>query len=324
MNAQEWIDRYVNAVGEALPLRERGDVEAEIRSLIQDELEARGAELGNPDEQTVLSVLEQFGRPETLAARYAAPRVLIGPAIFPIFRLVTTIVLLVLTGVWLFGIVINVVVQQQGIENPFEMFAGLVGGLFQVFGTIVFVFALIETFTRGKIEAEAKDQAWNPRTLPKIEQTERVKVGEVVISIVFNVLAILVFNAYPEWVSAIFITNGEVTSMPLLSANFLAFVPWLTVMWSLDIALSAYVLAQGRWRLLTRLLEIGLSIFGLAILGWMLVSGPMLAWPALEMPARLTVAIVFAVTAVELLVQVYRLVTRRIASSGSGAPLQAV
>ena len=323
MNAQEWIDRYVNAVGEALPLRERGDVEAEIRSLIQDELEARGAELGNPDEQTVLSVLEQFGRPETLAARYAAPRVLIGPALFPIFRLVTTIVLLVLTGVWIFGIVANVVLQQQGITNPFETFAGLVGGLFQVFGTIVFVFALIETFTHGKLEAEAKQQAWNPRTLPKIEQTERVKVGEVVVGIIFNVLAILVFNAYPEWISAINITDGQVTSTPLLSANFLAFVPWLTVMWSLDIALNAYVLAQGRWRPLTRLLEIGLSIFGLAILGWMLVSGPMLAWPALEMPARLIVAIVFAVTAVELLVQVYRLVAHRITGSGSGTPLQA-
>lgn len=34
MKAQEWIDRYVFAVGEALPLHERKDVEAEIRSLI--------------------------------------------------------------------------------------------------------------------------------------------------------------------------------------------------------------------------------------------------------------------------------------------------
>jgi hypothetical protein len=104
MNAQEWIDRYVNAVGEALPLRERGDVEAEIRSLLQDELEARGVALDDPDEQTVLSVLEQFGRPEDLAARYAPPRVLIGPTLFPIFRLVTTIVLLVLVGVWVLAL----------------------------------------------------------------------------------------------------------------------------------------------------------------------------------------------------------------------------
>jgi hypothetical protein len=325
MNAQEWIDRYVYAVGEALPVRERGDVDAEIRSLIQDELEARGADLESLDEQMVLSVLEQFGRPETLAARYHAPRALIGPALYPIFRIVATVVLLVLTGVWIFGIVVGVSLQQRTIENPFEMFAGLVGGLFQTFGTIVFVFALVETATRGKIEAEAKQQAWNPRTLPKVEQTERVKVGELVVGIGFTVLAILVFNAYPEWISAITVADGHVASTPLLSENFSAFVPWLTLMWSLAIALDAYVLAQGRWRPLTRVLQMALSVFGLAVLAWMLMSGPLLAWPALEPVAKLVVAIVFAVTGIELLVQGYRLAMQRIAGANTtgGTPSQA-
>ena len=90
----------------------------------------------------------------------------------------------------------------------------------------------------------------------------------------------------------------------------MTFVPWLTLMWSLTIALNAYVLAQGQWRPLTRWLQIGLSLFGLAILGWMLVDGPLLAWTALEPVARLVVAIVFAVTAIDAVVQVYRQVTR--------------
>jgi hypothetical protein len=318
MNAQEWIDRYVNAVGEALPLRERGDVEAEIRSLLQDELEARGVALDDPDEQTVLSVLEQFGRPEDLAARYAPPRVLIGPTLFPIFRLVTTIVLLVLVGVWVFGIAVDVGMYQRPLTNPAAMVGGLVGGLFQTFGTIVLIFALIETFTHGKIEVEAKQQSWNPRTLPKIESRERVKVGELVVGIGFNLAAILVFNAYPEWISAIVIKDDQVTATPLLSENFLAFVPWLTLVWGLSIALNAYVLTQGRWRPLTRWLQIALSAFGLAILGWMLMSGPLLAWPTLEPVTSLVIAIIFAVTTIDLVVQVYRLVTRQVAGAGEG------
>jgi len=42
----------------------------------------------------------------------------------------------------------------------------------------------------------------------------------------------------------------------------------------------------------------------------MLVDGPLLAWTALEPVARLVVAIVFAVTAIDAVVQVYRQVTR--------------
>jgi hypothetical protein len=90
---------------------------------------------------------------------------LIGPALFPIFRLVTTIVLLVLVGVWVFGVVVDVGMNQRPLTNPAALVGGLVGSLFQTFGTIVLIFALIETFTHGKIEAEAKQQPWNPRTL---------------------------------------------------------------------------------------------------------------------------------------------------------------
>lgn len=323
MNAQEWIDRYVNAVGSALPVRERGDVEAEIRSLIQDELEARDVtNLEDADEATVLAVLEQFGRPEALAARYHAPRSLIGPALYPTFRIVTTIVLLVLTGVWVFGIAVNVGMGRGMLDNPLATVGGLVGGLFQTFGTLVFVFALIETFSHGKIEAEAKEEAWNPRSLPKVETSERVKVGELVVGIGFNLVAIVIFNAYPEWISAISVTDGQVTVTPLLSENFMTFVPWLTLMWSLTIALNAYVLAQGQWRPLTRWLQIGLSLFGLAILGWMLVDGPLLAWTALEPVARLVVAIVFAVTAIDAVVQVYRQVKRQVTAIDSAGSAQ--
>lgn len=320
MNAQEWIDRYVNAVGEALPARGRGDVEAEIRSLIQDELEARNTDPNSPDEQTVLAVLEQFGRPETLAAHYHAPRALIGPALYPTFKLVTTIVLLVLTGVWIFGVAVGVGLHQRPLDEPLAMIGRLAGSLFQTFGTLVFVFALIELLAQGKFANQTQQAAWDPRRLPKVEQRERVKTGELVFGIGFSLLAILVFNAYPEWVSAVTIQNGEVTSTPLLSANFLTFVPWLTLLWSLSIALNAYVLAQGRWRPLTRWLQIGLSAFGLGILGWMLLSDPLLAWPVLEPVARLVVAVVLAVTAIDLVVQVYRLVMRQL--GGAATPAQ--
>lgn len=325
MKAQEWIDRYVQAVGEALPARERGDVQAEIRSLLQDEMEARrGSDLDVTEEQTVLDILAQFGRPEILAARYHAPRSLIGPTLYPTFRTVTTIVLLVLAGVWLFGTAVGVGLGEREIGQPLELLGGLVGGLIQTFGMLVIVFALIETFAQGKIETEAQQKTWDPRSLPKVEPAERIKVGELVVGIGFSLAAILIFNAYPNWISAITVVDGQVTSGPLLSENFMTFVPWLTILWSLTIALNAYVLAQGRWQSITRWLQIGLSFFGVLILGWMLMDGPLLAWTALEPVAKLVIAIIFAVTALDLIVQVYRLATRRQGAAGAsgGTPYQ--
>ena len=325
MKAQEWIDRYVQAVGEALPARERGDVQAEIRSLLQDEMEARrGSDLDVTEEQTVLDILAQFGRPEILAARYHAPRSLIGPTLYPTFRTVTTIVLLVLAGVWLFGTAVGVGLGEREIGQPLELLGGLVGGLIQTFGMLVIVFALIETFAQGKIETEAQQKTWDPRSLPKVEPAERIKVGELVVGIGFSLAAILIFNAYPNWISAITVVDGQVTSEPLLSENFMTFVPWLTILWSFTIALNAYVLAQGRWQSITRWLQIGLSFFGVLILGWMLMDGPLLAWTALEPVAKLVIAIIFAVTALDLIVQVYRLATRRQGAAGAsgGTPYQ--
>ena len=67
--------------------------------------------------------------------------------------------------------------------------------------------------------AETRQPAWEPRSLPKIEQSARVKVGELVVGIGFSLVAILVLNAYPQWISAIMIKDGQVTSLPLLSVN---------------------------------------------------------------------------------------------------------
>jgi hypothetical protein len=108
----EWIDRYVNEVGRRLPANQRADVEREIRSLIEDEvadrLDAAEEQGGSqPDgEATVLAVLQQFGAPGEMAAKYQAPRYLIGPAMFPVYQIVLGIVLAVTVGANLLGLVV--------------------------------------------------------------------------------------------------------------------------------------------------------------------------------------------------------------------------
>ena len=58
------IDRYVTEVGQNLPRKERADLEAEIRSLIEDTLEARSQAEGRAaDENLMVEVLKEFGPP---------------------------------------------------------------------------------------------------------------------------------------------------------------------------------------------------------------------------------------------------------------------
>src|SRR5688572_27123362 len=74
------IDRYVAAVGRHLPEKDRADIEAEIRSMIEDMLEERGHDIKSADNKVMTETLEQLGDPQLLAAKYSPPkRYLIGP-----------------------------------------------------------------------------------------------------------------------------------------------------------------------------------------------------------------------------------------------------
>jgi hypothetical protein len=93
------IDTYVSEVGRRLPRKTRTDIEAEIRSILQDMLDERSQKTGKPvDEEMTLEVLKSYGDPEKVAATYQGERYLIGPRLYPIFMMVLRIVLLV-TGI---------------------------------------------------------------------------------------------------------------------------------------------------------------------------------------------------------------------------------
>ncbi len=98
MNANEMIDRYIFAVGERLPYKKSLDIQAELRSTMLDTLEDRAG--ANPSLEQVAEVLKEFGAPEKVATSYNPQRqYLVGPELFPLYRLILTI----LFSVWAIG-----------------------------------------------------------------------------------------------------------------------------------------------------------------------------------------------------------------------------
>ena len=81
MHASEVIETYIDDTVRFLPRRQRDDVAAELRSLLNEELHARAQESGRPpDESLALSLVRGYGHPNEVAARYQPPWAIIDPA----------------------------------------------------------------------------------------------------------------------------------------------------------------------------------------------------------------------------------------------------
>ena len=97
MEVNELIERYVHEVGQNLPRKMRADIELELSSLVHDALEERAADAGKePNIKMAADVLREMGKPETMAAQYRPEQYLIGPQLFPIYKVVLTIVLVII------------------------------------------------------------------------------------------------------------------------------------------------------------------------------------------------------------------------------------
>ena len=275
------IDKYVTEVGKHLPRKNRLDIQAELRSTLQDMLEDRRANQAAgsaASDEAVRTLLKEYGSPRQVAETYAGPRFLIGPHIYPFFEMVVGIVLAVLVGVSLFGLVVSVI--RTGAAGP-EFIAslgkfamGLISGMIAAFGNIVLVFAILErTLPMEKWGDEQKD--WDPAELEREPDPDKVKIGEQIATIVFTAAGLAIFNLYPQIIGLYFMKDGNWTGIPLLSPAFFTYLPWINLLGVTQILFALWLLRRGAWTTSTRLGDIVVEGAGILLAGAMLV-GPSL------------------------------------------------
>jgi len=327
------LDRYVTEVGNHLPRRSRADIEAELRSTLQDMLEDRSQATGRPvDDQLIAEVLKEYGSPTKVAASYRPTQYLIGPRIFPTFELVLRIVLTVLFGVALVGLVINVITTSMNAQE-FALAVARFGGQFlaasiAAFGNMVIIFAILERVLPAS-EFEKKGSEWDPAELSRDPDPDRVKRSELLFDILFTVAGLLIFNLYPQVIGLWFVADGKWTFIPLLSAAFFAYLPWLNLLWFLSLILDVTLLRQAVWTTYTRVAKIFLSLAGIALAVVMLTGPALVAVTSdmlvsvplgdaaniiarmLDLLPLLVLGILIIVNSVEVFQMTYRLFTRR-------------
>ena len=271
----DMVELYVREVGQHLPAKMRDDIEKEIRSSIEDTIEDQSKSSGKAvDDEMVVEVLKKCGPPQKMAASYLPPRYLVGPQLYP--YLVTTVKVVVsiiaVIAVLLFGISLGF--SSSLPQDTLRLLSLTVSGLFnaaiQAVGIIVIIFAIIER-TTPQFKPGAK--TWDPRKMKAEPNPEFVKPAGQVMMIIFNVILLVVFNLYPEWIGLSWNRNGQWFHVPVLTTDFSQYLPWISLIWALQAGLSFFLLTQGRQTAVTRWFSIGLNLYAIG-LGLAILFGP--------------------------------------------------
>lgn len=265
----ELIDRYIHEVGRHLPRKTRGDIQAELRSLLLDSLGA--SDEGEVNEEQVVEVLKEFGAPKEVAASYQPKhQYLIGPELYPLFKLVTIIVLAAVLGSLLLAFGVGVIFGGEPLVFPqglqvLDYFGELFSALVSTFGTLVLVFFILQ---RLDVRPELDDEEWEPRSLPQINEGNAVSRTETVVGMAFALVILVILWFFPGIIGFVTTWGQDVIVNPVI----MEYVPLISIALLLGIALDLVLLRQGRWTTATRLVKIGLNLLGIYVL-YLLVAG---------------------------------------------------
>jgi hypothetical protein len=258
----ELIERYVHQVGRYLPPDERAEIEAELRSQIQDQLDDRYGE--SPSQEEVASVLAEFGHPYQIAASYSSEQYLVGPMFYPYMALVMRYGWIIIPAIVIFLNIFGALTSSRQI-TLFDLFmetlVGVVQAALMFFAVVVLIFAIIE---RISAELQKEREAFNPLNLPEVDDPGVVDRVEEAFGLAFGMVMALVFIYFLRVGGLTLRFNltdpGEVIAVPTL---------WLVLL-IVDILaqliVNVLVLLRNRWSVGLMLTQAVLEVFGMICL----------------------------------------------------------
>lgn len=248
------LARYIHQVGNYVPPQERAEIEAELRSQIQDQLDDRFGGQATPQE--IASVLQELGAPYRMAAAYQREQVLVGAELYPTM-------MIILRRVWLLAPLIVAFVQVfSALTTPqpiaplrlaADVLVSIVQAVFFFSGVVVFTFAMLQ-----RQLAKRAATPFDPFALPPINDPRAVDRIEAAFGIVLGIGFILLLMY--------FLRVGGLT-LQLNPQSPIAFhVGWMLTLISMVLAMmltQAWVLRSNRWTLPLWVAETLMELIGL-------------------------------------------------------------
>ena len=280
----ELLDRYLEAVRKHLPWERQDDIIAVLRASLESQVEEKEEDLGRPlTTAEVEAWLKELGPPMLMAARYHAPRYLIGPALFPTYWYVlklsaglALLVCAVVSGVLL-------AMSKAGMEDVAAAVLRLPGVLMVTVASVTAVFAALEYVARQYPEKcpaiVASTVNWEPATLPPVQKRVAGEVGPrslagAVAEVVFGALWFIWLLLLPQHPFLLmgpgiqfFYGHGIVAGPSLMQ-----FYWWVVGMTLLQLVWHGLDLALGTWRRPRGVRKVVANALGLIPLAVLLVG----------------------------------------------------
>lgn len=259
------VERYLQSVRFWLPRKQQDDVAAELGDDIRSQIEEQEAKLGRKlTELEVASILKERGRPMLVANRYRPQQYLIGPALFPIYRLVVLMVALCYLVPWIlvwWGLVIFGSHHRADFSGAF----GLLTGTFWVtafiaLGAVTAVFAILD-----RLDSKMNFlQNWDPLKLPAVRDPQRIPRLSSSIDLGAN-LAFAAWWSTDMWSTTILNRGGVRIEFAPVWKYFL----WAFLLIAIaNILLAAANLVRPYWTWLRASLQLVLTVAGSVAFCW--------------------------------------------------------
>ena len=265
----ELIERYVHQVGRYLPNKEREEIQAELRSQIQDQLDDRYE--GAPTQADVAAVLKELGDPRRIAASYGGEQYLVGPDLYPVMMMVLRRGWVIVPPV---AILVHLLAVLFGNESGtlIELLLEAAAGAFQataIFtGIVVLIFAILQHSGEDLDEITGNDKGFDPLALPEVNDPAEVDRFESILSMSFGVFALMVMIYFLRagGLTLQFNLGQPVDVIPVP-------IPWLVGLIAIgatQMVLQLVALLRGRWNVALWLVSVALDIVGAVALYFVL------------------------------------------------------
>jgi hypothetical protein len=210
---------------------------------------------------------------------------LIGPVLFPIYRLVLKIVMLCYvvpwTVAWIALLIFNSGYAAKFVGHSwFEMlgslWASLWGTAFLAAGTVTFVFAVLERVQRKSRFLEE----WNPRKLPPVNNPNVISRFNSIVELAANLFFCVWWTAHMSSGVVLNQVNLRISLSPAWRYFFWGFLLIAFV----NIALAAVNLARPYWTALRATFRLVSDIAGSVLFCWLLKSNLLLEIAGASIP----------------------------------------
>jgi len=265
----ELVERYVHQVGRYLPNKEREEIQAELRSQIQDQLDDRYE--GAPTETDVAAVLKELGDPRRIAASYGGEQYLVGPDIYPVMMMVLRRGWVIVPPV---AVLVHLLAVLFGNESGtlIDLLLKAAAGAFQataIFtGIVVLIFAILQHSGESLDEITGNEKGFDPLSLPEVNDPAEVDRFESILSMAFGVFALMVMIYFLRvgGLTLQFNLGEPVDVIPVP-------IPWLVGLIAIgatQMVLQLVALLRGRWNVALWLVSVALDIVGAVALYFVL------------------------------------------------------